>query len=213
MYMQLEHTGWAESAGTKFYSNYIHMLDATVNENQYVSKGDLIGHSSHSVSGFEHIHFEIRVGGRYQKNCCNPWKYLPNVDNHYCTFKADITLTPNPHGQSCQVNVRIAVPPDQLTFSRIELHVDGRSAIYKYDMCEENLSHTFAEMDDKEFEDFLVISPERFNSRSYQNGEDAAYNFLFYDLPPVGGSISGSVIAVAYDVFDTSVNGTATYYC
>ena len=206
MYVQLEHSNWSEAVGTKFYSNYMHLLNASVSQNQIVSKGQLVCYSSHPASGFNHLHFEIRVGGLFQRHCCNPWKYLPNADNSYSTFNASLTLLPNPGSANCKANVTVSVPPDQLTFNRIELNVDanGQESIYTYDMCEENLSHTFSEMDDPNFDNFLIISPTRFSSSSYQNGESAGYLFQFYGLP------SGDDVKVKAKIFDVFGNTRET---
>ena len=210
---QLEHRGWAESAGTRFYSNYIHLLDVTVFVNQQVTKGQLIGHTSHpESSGFDHLHFEIRVGRRFQRNCCNPWKYLPNANNDYSTFNAALSVTSN---QACKATVNVAVPPDQLTFDRVELHVNFGEGdhMYVYDMCQENLIYTLEDMDDPEFGDNLEIFPAKFSSQSYANNEPAAYTFEFFDLPstPMSG---GTMYAKAYDVFGNSVTTVSgVYHC
>ncbi len=43
-----------------YHTNHLHMSDWTVAINDIVTKGDLIGYSGESASGFEHVHFEIR---------------------------------------------------------------------------------------------------------------------------------------------------------
>ena len=172
---------------------------------KYVNKGDIIGYSNASKSGFPHIHFEIRVGRRYQKFSCNPWKYLPNANN---SFTTNFTLTAN---QNCKAIVNISVPPNQLTFDRIELHVNNGTGnhMYFYDMCYANMIYTVSDMDKVKFGDNLRISPKRFNSRSYGKNEWAAYGFEFFSLPQASG---GTLFAKAYDVFGTSVTTAQTTY-
>lgn len=200
---QIEHRDWAESAGTRFYSNYMHMQEnTTVTPGQQVTKGQLIGYSSHSASGFEHLHFEIRVGRPNSVNCCNPWKYLSNANNSYNSFTANVSLA----SKTCKATVNISVPNNQLTFNRIELHVDyGRGDhMFKYDMCQENLIYNRKDMDKVKFRDNLKIYPTRFTRLSYHRNEHPAYRFEFFDLPHNLTS-GGTVYAKAYDVFGNSV--------
>ena len=96
--------------------------------------------------------------------------------------------------------VNVSVPPDQLTFNRIELHVNNISKVY--DMCEDNLDHTFSEMDNSEFENFLVISPATFNSHSYGNGDHAKFGFVFKNVSTAQGDV---IVAKAFDVFGSVV--------
>ena len=175
-----------------------------------VNKGDIIGYSNASVSGFPHLHFEIRVGRRYQIYSCNPWKYLPNPNNDYSSFNANFSLTTT---QNCKVIVNISVPPNQLTFDRIELHVNNGSGdhMYFYDMCYANMIYTAKDMDKVKFGDNLNISPKRFNSASYGKNEWAACGFEFFKLPKAS---AGTVYAKAYDAFGNSVTtAQSTYNC
>ena len=216
LYIQICHTDWEEvpldvTGNSNFYSNYQHMFNETVAVDQVVSKGDLIGYSYKSFpSEFQHLHFEIRAGGLAQRHSCNPWKYLPNMDNSYSTFEANVTLTPNNNSLPCEAVVDISVPPDQLTFNRIELHVNGGDVIRVFDMCEDNLEHSFDELDLPLLEGNIYITPNRFNSQSYGKGEPLTYGFEFLDLPTPGGT----VVAKAYDVFGNFVETPqATYVC
>ncbi len=58
------------------YSYYLHMSTSNVSVDDEVFKGDLIGTSGASSSGYEHLHFETRVGGIYQSQCRNPLEYM-----------------------------------------------------------------------------------------------------------------------------------------
>ena len=177
------------------------LLNETVEKGWHVNKGDIIGHTFNSSSGFEHLHFEVRVGGLNSQHCCNPWKFLPNRDDDYSTFIADVQLTVTSDEQTCTANVSVAVPPDQLTFNRIELHIDG-SQIRNYDMCEDNRDHTHQEMDNPLFEGNVYISPKEFTSKSYCEGEWARYEFEFHNLTSESGSC-GDITAEVFDVFGT----------
>ncbi len=202
---QLKHTDWDELPGNAAYSNYMHLLNVTVTAGQTVTKGDLIGHTSHPASNsFDHLHFEIRARGLYQRHCCNPWRYLPNSHNNYTSFTANITLAPNHN--VCDAVVNISVPPDQLTFNRIELIIDNGTSVETrdYDMCEDNLTHSFSEMDKSLFEGELRISPKGFSGSSYSQGEWAAYGFEFLELGPAGSG--GTVTARVYDVFGNVIS-------
>ena len=182
------------------------MWNWTVVATEQVSKGQLLGHTGASVSGFPHLHFEIRAGGVFRRYCCNPWKYLPNSDRNYSSFTANVTLNPNFNDVACQAVVNVSVPPDQLTFNRIELLIATGSTTSQrdYDFCEDNFSHTFEELDNPVFEGNLYISPGRFSSRSYSRGEWATYAFEFLDLPEA--TASGLVSARVFDVFGNVIS-------
>ena len=188
-----------------------------------MNKGDLIAYSEGTAS-LDHIHFEIRAGSVFQRSCCNPWKYLPNDANDYSSFQATLSLTPNYDGIDCEAVVNVSVPPDQLTFNRVELHIvnnnDEAQEVRFFDMCGANTNHTLEEMDNWEYKDdpsdsssyIIRISPQFFNSQSFGQGESAGYGFEFIDLPPLSGS--GKVMAKILDVFGNSLStGYQTYTC
>ena len=230
--VQITHTNWEEDPGSNFYSTYIHVVMSKENDvdpisltdGQEVQKGDVIAYSNRTAT-LEHIHFEIRVGGLFQRHCCNPWKYLPNPANDYSSFvTTDFSLTPNYHDIDCEAVVNVSVPPDQLTFNRIELHIFDNNnqpqEVRFFDMCGANLDHTFEDMEDWEYQEdptdsssyVIRISPDTFNSQSYQNGESASYGFEFIDLPALSGS--GKVMAKVFDSFGNSLTTVEkTYTC
>ena len=195
----------------------------TLTEGQKVQKGDIIGYS-YNTSSLEYIHFEIREGGRYQRHSCNPWKYLPNDDNDYSTFAVTLDLIPNYNGIDCEAVVNVSVPPDQLTLTRIELHIidnnDQPQEVRFYDMCGANSNHSGSEMDNWEYQhdpsdDYsyvIRISPGLFDRLSYSRHEQACYGFEFIHLPAL--SVSGKVMAKVFDVFDNSLSTEyETYSC
>lgn len=193
-------------------------MNATVAEDEQVVKGQVVAYSFRSdtpTSQFEHLHFEVRAGGLFQANCCNPWKYLPNVNNSYTYFDADINLQPNYNNVNCEAVVNVSVPPNQLTMNRIELHIinSGMDSVRVFDFCEDNLDHTLLELDDPLFEENLYISPGLFSSRSYERGENATYGFHFLNLTETASGV-GTLRAVAYDVFGNRVETpTMQYTC
>lgn len=180
-----------------------------------VSKGELIAYSYQT--NFPHIHFEVRAGGLHQKRACNPWKYLPNSGS----FQPSLSVTPNYNNDDCSAVVNVSVSPDQLTLTRIELHIvdmsDQPQEVRFYDMCGANSNHSHSQMDDSTYQDGpssyeIRISPMFFNSQSYANNEDASYGFEFIHLPPLMGI--GKIMAKAIDVFDNDVNTQyVTYAC
>ena len=191
---------------------------------QEVKKGDVIAYSNRTETGgtvFPHIHFEIRVGSVHLIDACHPWKYMPNDANDYSTFDATLDLIPNYNGIDCEAVVNVSVPPDQLTLTRIELHIidnnDQPQEVRFYDMCGANRILNATEMDDWEYRNktasyTIRISPFFFNSQSYGKNERAKYGFEFIYLPTLTGS--GKVLAQIFDIFDNSLNTEyETYTC
>jgi len=162
-YSQITHFNWEEENDNdhppnhykkcRYYSNYIHIKDPQVQKNQWVSKGDIIAYSD-GTDTLDHLHFEIRMD-YYQKDARNPWKYLPNDANSYSSFDVDVSLTPNYDSIDCEAVVNVSVPPDQLTFNRVELHIKESGGNVKpvrfYDMEGANKNHTLPEMDDSDY--------------------------------------------------------------
>ena len=175
-------------------------------------KGDHIGFTT-GTSTFDFMHFDISFGGREPSHYCNPWKYLPNSDNDYTSFDATVTLQPNYHGINCEAVVNVSVPPDQLTFNRIELHIidsnDSPQEVQFYDMCGAVFNHSREQLDNWEYNDdpdasssyTIRISPGPVTSRSYERNEPATYGFEFIDLPVLTGA---KVMAKVFDIFDNS---------
>ena len=117
------HTGWDEDPSATFYVNYIHIMNSTVTEDQIVTKGEIVAYSFRfDTSQFEHVHFEVRAGGLFQRHACNPWGYLPNIDNAYTSFVANLELNIIYNGLAVEAVFNVSVPPDQLTLNRVELH-------------------------------------------------------------------------------------------
>ena len=105
-----------------YYSNSMHLSSVAVSEGSSVRKGDIIGYTGASESGFAHLHFEIRDNGIYQKNCINPWKAMPYQD----TLNLSISFANDPdfsNTLSPEVEAEVSSPSNQLDFNRIEVEV------------------------------------------------------------------------------------------
>ena len=101
-----------EDPESMFYVNYIHIVNATVTEGQSVTKGQIVAYSFRTK--FEHLHFEVQAGGLFSANACIQWKYLPNINNNYTSFVANIELHPNFNVLNCEAVVNVSVPAYRL---------------------------------------------------------------------------------------------------
>ena len=159
------------------------------------------------------------MGNLFQRNCENPWKYLPNSKNDYTNFDIQVSLIPNYKGESCQAVVNVSVPADQLTFNRVELTITSNTGISDFrffDLHEDNLAYSFDDLDLPDLNQIdpdLVISPQFFNSKSYERRERAGYGFKFRNLLS-DGSGGGKVTAKACDVFENcKTTTTKSFTC
>lgn len=79
--------GSCTGGGGCYISNYMHMDSIVVSKYETVEKGQLIGYSGASASGFPHLHFEIRNApgshdpfSTWQRDAIHPFKVLPYPD-------------------------------------------------------------------------------------------------------------------------------------
>ena len=113
------HWGSCTNGGGCYHTNYLHMSDWTVDINDVVTKGDLIGYSGESASGFEHVHFEIRDAppqdsfSNWSRDAVHPLGVLPYNDSGAANYQ----LTLNP-----EVYVTLTIPLS------VELDLDGFEA-------------------------------------------------------------------------------------
>jgi murein DD-endopeptidase MepM/ murein hydrolase activator NlpD len=117
------------SAGGGCYNSlYLHVSDWVVNEGETVSKGELIGYTGASGSGFAHVHFEIRAAppedpsSSWQRDTIHPLGVLPYPDSGTSNIEVvlddlDSTHPPNPIPT---VTVSVAMP--------LELDLEGVEA-------------------------------------------------------------------------------------
>ena len=177
-----------------------------------MTRGDIIAYSYRPNKSSKYIHFEVRAGGTNSPYSTNPWKFMPNGDNDYSSFDtAGLSLTPNTNDIDCQAVVNVSVPPNLLTFNRVELHIvdssDTPQEVRFYDMHGTNSNRTTTQIGDPNYRDdpndassYLIrISPKTFTSSYYSQNKPAEYGFEFIDLPSLSGG--GKVMAKIFDVF------------
>ncbi len=208
MLVQLVHD--AEAGGT-FYSNYVHLSGVSVEEDQAVTRGELVGQSGAGASGFAHLHFETRDGGLYQRDCVSPFVFLPYGGAAPPAVSIDTVDTAAPGLARVTVTVskpRID-PSDALDFNAITVSTwqdDGKALemldSHTYDMTAWNLAYTplppedaNVNMDNPEFNGVLV-APAELSSRS----EFYEVQFTFTELLGPEDPASLAVTAVAEDL-------------
>lgn len=158
-----------------YYSNYMHLSSVAVSEGSSVHKGDIVGYTGTSESGFAHLHFEIRDNGIYQMNCINPWKAMPYQD----TLNLGISFVSAPdfsNPLSPEVEAEISSPSNELDFNRVEVNIfditSGSEVVLasqSYDIEEWNLLYTPKSnpgqyLDNPDF-NRIEVSPAVFNAR------------------------------------------------
>jgi murein DD-endopeptidase MepM/ murein hydrolase activator NlpD len=108
-----------------YHSNYMHLSDAAVDVDETVSKGELIGYTGRSASGFAHLHFEVRdappddIFSRWQRDTISPLEVLPyqSPDSAALTFESvDVSDPDNPIA-------RVVVTTSRVDVRRVELFV------------------------------------------------------------------------------------------
>jgi len=120
-------TSCSKSGGC-YHSLYLHMNTVEVNKNDHISKGDLIGYSGASESGFEHLHFEIRQApsndpySYWQRDSIHPLKILPYTNQSKNNMLISIESV-NQFGTQLQVTAKVSIPMDELDLLRIEATV------------------------------------------------------------------------------------------
>lgn len=198
--VQLKHQGGA------FYSNYMHLSSWSVAVGQQVKKGEVIGASGAGDSGFPHLHFEIRAGSVWRKNCVNPFRFLPYEDT--ANHAVHITHVELADPAMPQVTALVDSPRDELDLDRIEIctynAADGQLLSQQvWDLEALNLKYNGdpKALDQPDL-DGAQVSPARFNadSATYQ------LEFRFH-------SLSGAPqLKVEVKVFDLAGNeATATF--
>ncbi|MDP6952193.1 MAG: peptidoglycan DD-metalloendopeptidase family protein, partial [Alphaproteobacteria bacterium] len=109
--------------GGCYHSNNLHMSDWTVSAGQDVVKGQLIGYTGESASGFDHLHFEIRDApaddpySRWQRDAIHPLAVLAYDD---ASLPA-ISFLAVDDGDPLAPEVRVEVVGQRLDIERVEL--------------------------------------------------------------------------------------------
>ncbi len=94
-----------------YYSLYLHMNSWVVAPGDNVAKGQLIGYSGVSASGFEHLHFEIRDApasdplSAWQRDAVHPMSVLPYSVPNNTTVSIDSVNVVDPAATRATVTV------------------------------------------------------------------------------------------------------------
>ena len=197
-----------------YYSNYMHLSSVAVSEGVSAHKGDIVGYTGTSESGFAHLHLEIRDNGLYQKNCINPWRAMPYQD----TLNLNISFVNNPdfsNPSSLQVEAEVSSPANELDFNRVKVEVfdiSGGSEVslasQSYDIELWNYLYTPESNPDQYLTnpDFngIEVSPAVFNIR-----EDVyLVQFRFHELQLPYAPQKARVRITAFDVKENSVEAS-----
>jgi murein DD-endopeptidase MepM/ murein hydrolase activator NlpD len=106
-----------------YHSNYMHMSGWTVSVGETVAKGDLVGYTGESASGFDHLHFEIRDAppddkfSRWQRDAIHPLLVLPYAD----PTPPDITFDAVDISDPMNPVVEVTVNTPRVDVNRVEL--------------------------------------------------------------------------------------------
>jgi murein DD-endopeptidase MepM/ murein hydrolase activator NlpD len=175
--VQIRHTKPGSEAGltepASYYSNYMHLSVTVVKEGQRVKRGQIVGYSGTSQSGFEHLHFEIRDSGIHQKHCIHPLLVLPYEDSGPPGLTITHVSTENPARP--RVGVTITTGYREVDFNRVEVCIcqkrKGRILCQRaYDTIQWNRQFTPARsphifLDDPAF-NAVEVRPAPFNASS-----------------------------------------------
>jgi len=197
-----------------YYSNYMHLSSVAVSEGGSVHKGDIVGYTGASESGFAHLHFEIRDNGIYQKNCINPWKAMPYQD----TMNLSISFVNDPDFSdplTPEAEAIVSSPSNELDFNRVKIEVfdiSGGSEVslasQTYDIESWNYLYTPESNPDQYLTnpDFngIEVSPDVFNARE----ETYLVRFRFHDLHLPYAPQQARVRISAFDVKENSVQAS-----
>jgi murein DD-endopeptidase MepM/ murein hydrolase activator NlpD len=108
-----------------YHSNSMHLNQAVVAVGAGVSKGDLIGYTGRSASGFAHLHFEIRDApgfdafSSWQRDCIHPLEVLPYQSAATAALSFDSVDTSNPNNPIVQLSVNTA----RIDVKRVDLEL------------------------------------------------------------------------------------------
>lgn len=191
-----------------YYSHYRHVAQVFVTTGQVVSKGMLIGSTGRSVSGFEHVHFEIREEpGGYERYSINPLERMPHVatDDHEIEIN-QVSVDPTNPGDPTTVMLTATGPRHELDLNRFTVSVSGSERVLDFNDLNRTKTpapnNTDPDVLDNPYQDGICIMPARFNTSS----DDYHLTLVFHQMP---GHTPYLVTAQAADVFsNTAVTKT-----
>lgn len=106
--------------GGCYYSNYMSLSEVQVQQGDQVKQGDVVGLTGWSKNNFEHLDFEIRDGGPYQRHAIHPLALLP-YENRTAPEIEITRFAPSP--AKTIVEVRVRVPSTEADFNRLEVRL------------------------------------------------------------------------------------------
>ena len=200
-------------AGGYYYTNYMHLSAVSVAEGDRISRGQLLGYSGRSNSGYAHLHFEVRDGGIYQQHCINPLLILPYEDRHRPTVRIDKVDIAKPDSAAVQVTVTMSAEEPDLNRVELALYRRQGSELKEivrraYDMMDWNRKFTPKKdptklLDNPDFND-VQLHPAPFGASS------GAYSLTltFTGLGRIATQPGLVVTVVAVDVRGNGVEAT-----
>lgn len=160
--IQIEHR---TPEGEPYYSNYLHVGDWRVEPGDSVHQGDVIGRVGVPGSGFPHVHFEIREGDVYRRNCVHPLSYLPYVDTGGGEIGRVAVTRSEGDGRTSFV---VRLPDDELDMRRVGVAVrapDGTVEVAEFDAVRSNGHYEAPSvLDSPDFRNDLRLDPRVFNT-------------------------------------------------
>ena len=197
-----------------YYSNYVHIERTApgLAVGKKVKRGELVAYSGVGpLSGFPHLHFEIRDGGRWQKDAVHPLSYLPYQDTANLTLRV-IEAELDRDANQIELAVRVIAPRSETDFTGVSAEVlDSADRVvvrHSFDMEAWNAAYTpkrapNRHLDDRDFNGF-TIHPARFSTRTPTYEIIFRFNALAI---PVGAS-PHRVVIEAVDLGGNAVRHT-----
>eukprot|EP00854_Cymbomonas_tetramitiformis_P011011 gene11011-13025_t len=115
-----------------YHSNYLHLSAANVSVGDSVVKGQLVGYSGASGSGYEHLHFELRDSppedpySAWQRDCVNPvGTLLPYSTTEIVTVDfVSVNMTTD-----ASLAVKVNISTTRMDINRVEITVNDAQNI------------------------------------------------------------------------------------
>eukprot|EP00754_Rhynchopus_humris_P000966 Rhum_TRINITY_DN10601_c0_g1::Rhum_TRINITY_DN10601_c0_g1_i1::g.39215::m.39215 len=192
--VQLKHEG-TDAAGDPYvyYTNYLHADESllTVSAGDTVAAGDQIGGCGKSVSGFYHVHFELREGGLFQQHCVHPLRLLPwhpqeTWQPQWVLRETSVSDAPGGASGRYVVNTTVTLPLKMLHLQRVEVSLVGAT-----------LRHTTQSGRDVR-PPFLDLHSTTFQY-THRSGDWPQADCPYADAHPAGSSYSANVHADTAD--------------